>query len=319
MHVNSATCPGCFRILQQMMQNSVRMEFMATPAGSYPRPSPAPSPAERLNLLGPKRQELMRPVFENPRDYVLLSTRRLAEKLGVDSATAVRIVQGMGFESYGHFQRFLYELAILQATSLDTMSQEQAADASPGARAREAVEQDIRNLQQLRTNLEFERVEELAKRIHEAARVLILGGELAANLVRFLHYHLLQLGLPAVRATGAGEIIHLTRTTGKRDLVIAISFRRCLQQTVEGVKQAGANGAHCVAITNTFVSPLARWADEFFVVSIESTSFGFSYAAPQALIGSIVAACGYTRPERNRPILKKVAEEQRKGFRWYAD
>ena len=302
-----------------MMQNSVRIKFMATPAGPILRFSRTPSPAERLHLLSPKRQELIRPVFENPRDYVLLSTRRLGEKLAVDSATAVRIVQGMGFESYGHFQRYLYELAILQATSLDTMLEAQPVGASPAAHAREAVEQDIRNLQQLRTNLEFERIEDLAKRIHEAARVLILGGELAANLARFLHYHLLQLGLPAVRATGAGEIMHLTRAAGKRDLAIAISFRRCLQQTVEGVKQAGANGAHCVAITNTFVSPLARWADEFFVVSVESTSFGFSYAAPQALLSAIVAACGYTRPERNRPILKKVAEEQRKGFRWYAD
>jgi DNA-binding MurR/RpiR family transcriptional regulator len=276
------------------------------------------SPSECLNLLSPKRQELIRPVFESPREYVLLSTRRLAQKLAVDPATAVRVVQGMGFASYKEFQRFLYELAIFQATSLDAMSNG-AGKSSPGAHAREAVEQDLRNLQQLRTNLDFERVAALAERIHKAARILLLGSELAANLVRFLHYHLLQLGLPAVIATGAGEIIHTTRAAGKRDLAIAISFRRCLQQTVEGVKQARANGAWCVAITNTFVSPLARYADEFFVVSIESSSFGFSYAAPQSLLDAIVAGCGYCRPERNRPILKKVAEEQRKGFRWYSD
>ena len=292
---------------------------MAHPNGRYLRNRRTSSPAECLDLLSPKRQELIRPVFDSPREYVLLSTRRLAERLQVDSATAVRIVQGMGFASYKEFQRFLYELAIFQATSLDSMSEPGPGDSSPGTRAREAVEQDIRNLQQLRSNLEFERIADLANRIHEAGRILILGGELAANLVRFLHYHLLQLGLPAVRATGAGEMIHMTRAAGKRDLAIAISFRRCLHQTVEGMKQAGENGAHCVAITNTFVSPLARHADEFFVVSVESTSFGFSYAAPQALLGAIVAACGYCRPERNRPILKKVAEEQRKGFRWYAD
>jgi DNA-binding MurR/RpiR family transcriptional regulator len=277
------------------------------------------SPSECLDLLSRKRQELIRPVFEKPREYVLLSTRRLAQRLAVNSATAVRIVQSMGFASYKEFQRYLYELAIFQATTLDTMSNTALRDSSPGAHAREAIEQDIGNLQQLRTNLDFERIEALANRIHDARRILILGGELAANLVRFLHYHLLQLGLPAVRATSAGEMIHLTRAAGERDLVIAISFRRCLRQTVEGVKQAQSNGAHCVAITNTFVSPLARFAGEFFVVSVDSTSFGFSFAAPQALIDGIVAACGYCRPERNKPILKKVAEEQRKGFRWYTE
>jgi DNA-binding MurR/RpiR family transcriptional regulator len=277
------------------------------------------SPSECLDLLSRKRRELIRPVFEKPREYVLLSTRRLAQRLAVNSATAVRIVQSMGFASYKEFQRYLYELAIFQATTLDTMSNTSLRDSSPGAHAREAIEQDIGNLQQLRTNLDFERIEALANRIHDARRILILGGELAANLVRFLHYHLLQLGLPAVRATSAGEMIHLTRAAGKQDLVIAISFRRCLRQTVEGVKEAQSNGAHCVAITNTFVSPLARFAGEFFVVSVDSTSFGFSFAAPQALIDGLVAACGYCRPERNKPILKKVAEEQRKGFRWYTE
>ena len=35
---------------------------------------------------------------------------------------------------------------------------------------------------------------------------------------------------------------------GKKDLVIAISFRRGLRQTVEGLQQAHANGAYCVAL-----------------------------------------------------------------------
>jgi len=277
------------------------------------------SPSERLNLLNAKRQELMRPVFENPREHVLLSTRKLAQRLRVNSATAIRIVQSMGFESYKQFQRFLYELAIAQATSLDTISGTALTDSSPGAHAREALEQDIRNLQQLRTNLDFERVAALATRFHKAKRILLLGGDLAANLVGFLHYHLLLLGLPSVMATSAGEMLNLTRSAGRQDLTIAISFRRCLRETVEGMKQARANGAHCVAVTNTFVSPLARFANEFFVVSIDTPSFGLSYAAPQGLLDGIVAACGYCRPERNREFLEKAAEEQRKGFRWHPD
>ncbi len=283
------------------------------------RRGPVASPSERLQLLNVRRQELMRPVFENPREYVLLSTRRLAQKLQVDSATCVRTVQNMGFASYKEFQRFLYELSISQATSLDTMSNTGLKNSTPGAHAREAIEQDIRNLQQLRTNLEFERVAALAERIHDAERILLLGGDLAANLIGFLHYHLLLLGLPAVKATSTGEMLNLTRSAGERDLAIAISFRRALRSTVEGMKQAQANGAYCVAITNTFVSPLARFADEFFVVSIDGPSFGLSFAAPQCLLDGIVAACGYCHPERHQDFLKRAAAEQRTGFRWHPD
>ena len=40
-----------------------------------------PDLAKTFGLLSPKRQELFRPVLENPRDYVLLNARELAHKL----------------------------------------------------------------------------------------------------------------------------------------------------------------------------------------------------------------------------------------------
>src|SRR5437588_6787013 len=58
---------------------------------------------------------------------------------------------------------------------------------------------------------------------------------------------------------------------------------RSLRQTVEGAEQARANGAHCVGIADTYLSPLARECHEVFLASIESTSFGASYVAPIAL------------------------------------
>jgi len=103
----------------------------------------------------------------------------------------------------------------------------------------------------------------------------------------------------------------------KRDLVLAISFRRGLRQTVEGVHLAHARSAYCVGITDTYVSPLARECDEVFLASVESTSFGASYSAPVALVNAILAACGQYRRPQTLAVLKEIAEEQRKGFRWY--
>jgi DNA-binding MurR/RpiR family transcriptional regulator len=39
----------------------------------------------------------------------------------VDAATVVRIVQTMGFTTYPDFQRYVHDLSIARATSLDTM------------------------------------------------------------------------------------------------------------------------------------------------------------------------------------------------------
>jgi RpiR family carbohydrate utilization transcriptional regulator len=281
-----------------------------------PPQASAPSLAERIELLSAKRQEIIRPILEHPRDYVLLSVRAMAKRLKTDPATVVRIVRGLGFASYRDFQRHLHDLSIAFATSLDTMQSAGRVTSMP-AYVREALEQDLKNLHGLKNSLDAPRLVSLAKRVYDARRIVLLAGDLAAFLADYLEYQITLLGLPVFTATSAGRIAHLVRTVNQRDLVLAISFRRGLRQTVEGVHLAHARSAYCVGITDTYVSPLARECDEVFLASVESTSFGASYAAPVALVNAILAACGQYRRPQTLAILKEIAEEQRKGFRWY--
>jgi RpiR family carbohydrate utilization transcriptional regulator len=283
---------------------------------SVPPQASVPSLAERIELLSAKRQEIIRPILEHPRDYVLLSVRAMAKRLRTDPATVVRIVRGLGFASYRDFQRHLHDLSIAFATSLDTMQSAGRVTSMP-AYVREALEQDLKNLHGLKNSLDAPRLVSLAKRFYDARRIVLLAGDLAAFLADYLEYQITLLGLPVFTATSAGRIAHLVRTVNQRDLVLAISFRRGLRQTVEGVHLAHARSAYCVGIADTYVSPLARECDEVFLASVESTSFGASYAAPVALVNAILAACGQYRRPQTLAILKEIAEEQRKGFRWY--
>jgi len=282
-----------------------------------PSQASAPSLAERIELLSAKRQEIIRPILEHPRDYVLLSVRAMAKRLKTDPATVVRIVRGLGFESYRDFQRHLHDLSIAFATSLDTMQSAGRVSSMP-TYVREALEQDLKNLHGLKNSLDAPRLVSLAKRFYDARRIVILAGDLAAILADYLEYQITLLGLPVFTGTSAGRIAHLVRTVNKNDLVLAISFRRGLRQTVEGVHLAKAHGAYCVGITDTYVSPLARECDEVFLASVESTSFGASYAAPIAFVNAILVACGQYRRPQTLAIVKEIAEEQRKGFRWYS-
>jgi RpiR family carbohydrate utilization transcriptional regulator len=272
--------------------------------------------AERIDQLSIKRQEIIRPILEHPREYVLLSVRAMAKRLHTDPATIVRIVRGLGFASYREFQRHLHELSLAFATSLDTM-QSGGRDASMPSHVRDSLEQDLKNLQGLKNSLEARRLVALAKRFYDARRIVLLAGDLAVTLAHYLEYQISLLGLPIFAATSAGRILHVVRAVTKKDLVLAISFRRGLRQTIEGARQARARGAYCVGISDTYVSPLARECNEVFLASIESTSFGASYAAPIALLNAILAAIGQSRRTQTLALVKEIAEEQRKGLRWY--
>jgi DNA-binding MurR/RpiR family transcriptional regulator len=223
----------------------------------------------------------------------------------------------MRFASYREFQHYLHELSIAHATSVDTMKTIRAGTISLGGQARASLEQDQKNLESLIKSLETAKIANLAKRIYKADRIVVIGGDLAANLVNFLQHHLIILNLPAVSATTPGEVVHRLRFMGKKDVAFAISFRRGLRQTVEGLRQARKNGAFCVGITDTLVSPLGQFAHECYLTSVDTPSFGASYVAAMALLNVIIVTCANYRRPRTMTILKNVEQEQRHGFRWY--
>jgi DNA-binding MurR/RpiR family transcriptional regulator len=273
---------------------------------------------ERLASLSPRRRETIRPVLEQPRSFVLLSVRDMAARLGSDPATIVRIARSMRFPNYKAFQQFLHELSIANATSLDSM-RATPKDASVAGAIRDSLEHDMRNLSALRNSIDAERISRLAQRVYTARRIILIGGDLAESLVQFFQYHLLVLGLPVQTATTTGHAAHTTMSATSADLVFAISFRRGLRHTVEGMQRASRGGAYCVGITDTYLSPITRHSDEFFLASVEASSFGASYVAPLALINAILVACASQKRARTLTLLRQVEKEQKHGSRWFEE
>ena len=281
--------------------------------------SPPRLPADLMRALSPKRRELVRPILDRPRDYVLLSARKLAHAVGADAMGVLRAIRAMGFHGYDDFRRYLHELALVQATQLDTMQRGFAPDSKVSAQLQESLARDGGNLAALGRTLDFSRIEALAERLYKARRIVLLGGDLASVLVTFLHYNLAVIDLPAIACTRPGEVVHGVRGVQSADVVVAITFRRGLRQTVDGLGQARAKGAYCVGLTDTHLSPIARFAHEYFIASVESTLYGVSYAAPMAFLNMLLVACAATRKARTVRLLKAADAEQRTGFRWYRD
>jgi DNA-binding MurR/RpiR family transcriptional regulator len=271
---------------------------------------------ERINDLTVKRQEIIRPILEHPREYVLLSVRAMAMRLKTDPATIVRIVRGLGFGSYREFQHHLHELSIAFATPVDTM-QSANSDSSMPATVQASLAQGVKNLHALKNSLDANRLVRVAKRFYDARRIVIFAADGAGVLAEYLEYQLTILGLPIIAVASAGGMTHIARVVNKRDVVVAISFRRGLRQTVEGAEQARAHGAYCIGIADTYLSPLARVCNEVFLASVDAASFGVSFTAPISLLDAIIATCGQYRRPLTLAVAKEIAEEQRKGFRWY--
>jgi DNA-binding MurR/RpiR family transcriptional regulator len=275
--------------------------------------------SQRIRGLAQQKQQLIRPVVENPGDFLFLSIRALAQKLGTDTATTLRVVRTMGFSGYPEFRRYLHEVTIANATSLQSMLSSPTKDSNIPAHVRDSLIQDQKNLDALRNSMDAQQLSALAKRLWAARRIVLVAGDLASSLVLYLEHHLTMLGLPIFAATSPGRIVAVLRSVDKNDVVIAISFHRGLRQTVEGLKQAKSKGAFCVGITDTLVSPLVRFSDECFFTSVATNHFGDSYIAPIALINVFLAACANYRREHTLALMLEAEQDEQRGYRWYED
>jgi len=269
----------------------------------------------QLQQLSDARCEIILPVLESPRDFVLLNVRDMARRLDTGPATVVRIVRALGFDRYKDFQHYLHHLSVSSSTILDSMRAGGNTETSKIlSGSRRQIQQ---NIHFFLNRLDLHQVQNIASRIDQAERVLLLGGDMAAPLVDYMEYHLTIAGLPVVAATSPGRATHLARSTGKKDVTIGISFRRGLRMTIEGVQRANENGSYCIGVTDSPLSPLARFTNELVIVPINSLSFAASYVAPIALIDLITAGVGSLRRKQVVDRLREADFEQKHGYRWY--
>jgi DNA-binding MurR/RpiR family transcriptional regulator len=270
--------------------------------------------------LSGSRRALIREILDNHEQTFFLSSRELAKRYNVDAATIVRTVQALGYERFADFAADLRQHFVKHITPYTVLKAATQENRSVTDQVRHCVERDVESMSVLRSSLATDRAVELARRIHGARRILVVGVDLAASLAWFLAYGLTPLGFVAEAPIGStGNLQHKIDLMTEKDLMVAISFGRCLRETVEAVERAHGRGVPTFGITDSDTTPIALQCDDYLVASTSSPSFTGSYVAPMALLNTIIVACAHLRPKRALAMLSRTEQEYRTGTRWYQE
>jgi len=270
--------------------------------------------------LSGSRRRLIREILDNHEQTFFLSSREMAKRYNVDAATIVRTVQALGYERFADFAADLRQHFVDHITPYTVLKAATQQKRSVTDQVQHCLERDVESLSVLRSSVEADRAVELAKRIHGANRILVVGVDLAASLAWFLAYGLTPLGFDAEAPVGStGNLQHRIDLLTEKDLMVAISFGRCLRETVEAVQRAHARGVPTFGITDSSTTPIALHCDDHLLASTSSPSFTGSYVAPMAILNTIIVACAHLRPKRALAMLSRTEQEYRTGSRWYQE
>jgi DNA-binding MurR/RpiR family transcriptional regulator len=266
--------------------------------------------------LNASRKQLIRGIIENAEENFFLSSRALAKRYGVDKATIVRSVQMLGYQRYADFAADLRSHFVSRLTPYTLMKAASRERRSIADHVEHSFEMEGHNLEALRSKLDSSQVIHLAKRLNRARRILVVGVDFAASISYMLAYGLASLGYDAESPLGStGNLQQKVNLLGAKDLLIAISFGRCLQATVDAVLRAHERGVPTFGITDSDKTPIARFCDSFWMASIANPSFHGSYVAPIAAIDALFVACAHLQPHRSLEALRQ--KDQDSHSRWY--
>lgn len=276
--------------------------------------------SEAKRHLSSSRRRLLNQILNEADETFFLSSRELASRYGVDAATIVRTIQAMGYQKFADFSRDLRNHFVKQITPYTAMRAATQKSRSVADYVHQSIEKDLENLNMLKTALDVDRIIELAKQIHVTRRIIIVGIDFAASLAISLSYGLLRLGCDAEAPAGTSGLVQnkISIMTGK-DLLVAISFGKCLRETVEATRRARQRGVPTFGITDSDKTPIARFCDQYLLTSTGRSSFIDSYVAPVAAINAILIACAHTQPKRSLKLLEQFDKESASVARWYQE
>ena len=275
---------------------------------------------ENRSRLSPRRHKLIETVLERAEETFFLSSRELAKLLDVDAATIVRTIQALGYDRFADFAADLRQYFLARVTPYAVLKAETKKGRTVADHMTRSLDRDLDNVAKLKERLDTDAVMDLARKIHKASHILVVGVDLAASLSWLLAYALVPLGFSAEAPVGsAGNVRHKVRVLGKNDLLIVISFGRCLRESVEAAISARERGVPTFGITDGPATPIALHCDRHLIATIGSPLFTGSYVAPVALIDAILMACSQIRPSRSLSKLRQSEEEYFAGDRFYQE
>jgi len=232
-------------------------------------------------------------ILENYDKAAFMTASKLGKLVGVSESTVVRFAAELGYDGYPNMQRALQEMIRSRLTS--TQRIQAAGDLFSGQNVLSAVVQsDIEKLRLMASRADRNEFEQVVDKIMSAKHIYILGVRSSSFVAGYLNFylHLLFENVTLVQTNAAGEIFEQLFRIGPDDVMIAISFPRYSQITVNTVKFARDRGTGIIAITDNELSPVSQMADASLLAPCEMLSFVDSMVAPLSLINALLIAVG---------------------------
>lgn len=230
-------------------------------------------------------------VLEHYEKAVYLTAAKLGQIVGVSESTVVRFANELGYDGYPKFQEALEELVKSKLTALQRL------EVTTGRINTQHILKSVLQTDEEKIRYTREQIDEVAfdgaiDKILKAKTIYILGVRSSAGLANFLgfYFNIIFENVKVISTNSASEIFEIIHRIHEEDVIIGISFPRYSRRVLKALEFAKNKSASVIAITDSYISPLANYSDYTLIGRSEMISFVDSLVAPLSIINAIIVA-----------------------------
>ena len=265
--------------------------------------------SEAYPALTRQLQQIARFALDHPDDMALNTVAALSREAGVQPSSMVRFANALGFGGFSEMQHvFRNHLLTRSGSYRERIARIRSSGdgTSPGAVLHQFVQQSIAGLEHLESVIPAATQAAAMRILAGAARIHVLAQRRSFPVGYYLAYALNQLELRAHLIDSVGGLTReFSRNVGRDEALLAISFRNYSPEVIDMTADCHRRGVPVVAITDTPLSPLARYASACFELGDDGRQPFRSLVEPMCLAQSLVVSLGHRLAER-RPAKKRA-------------
>ena len=246
-------------------------------------------------------------ILEHYEKAVFLTAAKLGSIVGVSESTVVRFANELGYDGYPKFQDALEELVKSKLTAMQRL--EVTTDRINTSEVLKSVLQmDEDKIRYTREQIDNDAFNHAIDKIIEAKTIYILGVRSCAGLASFLGFYLNIIfdNIKIINTNSISEMFEAIHRIDEKDVVIGISFPRYSKRVMKCLEYAQTKNASVVAITDSYISPIANYADYALIGYSEMVSFVDSLVAPMSIINAIIVAISLRKKDELADNLERL-------------
>ncbi|MEI5676736.1 MULTISPECIES: MurR/RpiR family transcriptional regulator [unclassified Mesorhizobium] len=232
---------------------------------------------------------------------------RLARRAGVSDPTVMRLMIKLGYDGFADFQTKLLAEVEARLHSPLLMMEAKRPGGSDTSAAMAYFHSVSNSMENTRTSVPSQTYSRAAKLIWETkGQVVLVGGRFSRHIASMFTGYLVQFR-SGIRDVGSLTPVDfdLLIDLGKRDLLIVFDYRRYQSDVVSFARQASERGVPILLFTDTWLSPIAEFAELSMAAAIDADSPFDTLATAVAQMEAVVAQA---LPEHGPGARKRIEE-----------